>query len=61
MPRSLGQAGRTGGREERSRTQVGRVPPRGDPYLDGVVFKVAVVFHLFKEIVDVFVRLSQLF
>lgn len=36
-------------------------PPPGDTYLDGVVFQVAVVFHLFEETVDVFVILSQLF
>lgn len=35
--------------------------PRGDPYLDGVVLELVIVFHLFEEIVNVFIKLSQLF
>ena len=56
----MGQAGGTEGRAGRRRTKVGWADPRGDPYLDIAFFEV-VIFHLFEEIVDIFLELSQLF
>ena len=55
------RTGRTQGRRSRSGRRRGRPHHERDAYLDGVVFEVAVVFHLFEEIVDILVRLSQLF
>lgn len=57
----MGQAGRTEGREGRRRARVGQAGPREVPYVDGVLFEVVVIFHLFEEMVDVFLKLGQLF
>lgn len=55
------RTGGTEGRRSRNGHRRGRPHHEGDAYLDGVVFEVAVVFHLFEEIVHILIRLSQLF